>query len=40
MSVTTEKIDASSADNLPVIEIPSRRSMMYIKKNKSPVKHC
>ena len=32
MSLTTEKIDVSSANN----EIPLARSLMYIKKNKGP----
>ena len=34
MSLTTEKIDVSSANNLAVDEMPLARSLMYIKKNK------
>ena len=33
MSLTTEKIDVSSANNLAVNEMPFVRSLMYIKKN-------
>ena len=36
MSLTTEKIDVSSANNLAVDEMPLVRSLMYIKKNKGP----
>ena len=36
MSLTTEKIDVSSANNLAVDEMPLARSLMYIKKNKGP----
>ena len=34
MSLTTEKIDVSSANKLAVNEMPLVRSLMYIKKNK------
>ena len=34
MSLTTEKIDVSSANNLVVDEMPLARSLMFIKKNK------
>ena len=36
MSLTTEKMDVSSTNNLAVDEMPSARSFMYIKKNKAP----
>ena len=36
MSLTTEKIDVSSANNLAVDEMSLVRSLMYIKKNKGP----
>ena len=36
MSLTTEKMDVSSANNFTVDEMPSARSLMYIKKNKAP----
>ena len=36
MSLTTEKIDVSSANNLAVDEMLLARSLMYIKKSKGP----
>ena len=36
MSLATEKMDVSSTSNLAVDEMPSARSLMYIKKNKAP----
>ena len=43
MSLTTEKIDVSSANNLPVDEMSLVSSLMYIKKKKvlklNPVEH-
>ena len=43
MSLTTEKIDVSSANNLAVDEMLLARSLMYIKKSKglklNPVEH-
>ena len=34
MSLTTEKIDVSSTNNLAVDDMPLARSLMHIKKNK------
>ena len=36
MSLTTETIDVSSANNLAVDEMLLTRSLMYIKKNEGP----
>ena len=39
MPWTTEKTDVSMENNLAVDEMLSARSLVYIKKNKDPVKH-